>query len=160
MYRYNIEANQVERMPFGQTRTEHYTPVEDIVYYTKYNEMDANLYRYESSIDTTTKLCDLKDYDNRFGSVYDSVCLMHDENYIYAYSTVEAETGLSSCIVLDFNGQYITEFDMMIDGMVTTGMRIDREYILLKVSDQWYYLRKEELFLGIFAPNLIDIRKE
>lgn len=154
LYRYNIDADQVEKLPIGKTEVGGYAPAGQKVYYIKQEE-SWKLFCYDSEKDTTETVCDFSVLDERYGKFY-GVNLGMDKDYIYAYATVDQEKGITNCMVLDYSGKKLTDFDFEVNGDYRVQVRIALDRILLCSEGTWYFFSKEEMLSGNPQPKKIE----
>lgn len=159
-YRFNTESQEIEKLPFENVTIEVYEPTEDGIYYTKGTagkDRDTGLYKYYFKENRTEKIFDFADYNENYGIIY-PIYLMKDEEHIYGYSCVDEKGEKTNCMVLDYDGNYISDFDIAVNGNYRAGLRLDSELVLLPINFQegWYWFDKKELETGQISPKLIE----
>lgn len=154
LYRYNTESNVVEQLPIDGIGPANYAIYENKIYHVKNN--DSNLYVYDFDSMTDTVAADMTKYDTRY---LQYLSVIRDEDYLYVSCMVDEKEQIYKCIVFDRDVNYVSRFDMAVDG--------DYNYIVRFVGDdvvfmtyiglrKWYYFDKEELKTGDIHPIYIE----
>jgi len=158
LYRFNVESKEVEKLPFGKRMVGTYTAWQDFLLFTNVDadSSDTNLYKYDKD-GSIEKIADFADYDKRFGTL-SSIFLFRDSEYVYATSWVDKEENITRCIVLDYEGNYISSFDCIVEGNITVGLRSINDKLMLMPTTRfkWYYFDKEELRTGEIHPVKLE----
>lgn len=156
LYRFNTEACEIEKMPLTDVEVETYTMVDEYLYYTIMG--DTTLYRYDFNGCKSEEIMDFQTYDERFGSLPGGARITNDGEYIWATSWVDEEDGITGCMILDFDGNYVSGFDIGAEGDYNVGMRAESDLVLIVTYGDhgWYWFDREEIKTGDIHPVEIE----
>ena len=151
LYRFNTEAKEVEKLPLSKRSVGDYVVGEDYLCYIE--EGDSGVYKYHFSDQSTEKILNCSEYDENYKSA-DNMGIFRDNQYLYVSNMIDKETYLTRCLVFDFEGHYVSAFDLRAgeeNGYV--GIRIiGDKSVLLTAGSDYYYFSKEEIKTGKIQP--------